>query len=123
MTCIRTPVVITREKAALFIACDFSLDWLVRYGTAHDKALATDAEWALVLDYVASACRVRRQHLVEPSRHLVRVLHDREEALLNACASTAVFQGLWEAVKRHYEAMDQEPTWFERVLEWVARRL
>lgn len=120
---VQLPFMITREKAALFIACDFSQDWLMRHGTPHKRTLATDAEWALVLGYLESACRVRRQHLVEPSRHLVQVLHDREEALMNACESREVFQGLWEAVKQHYEAMDKEPTWFERVLEWVARRL
>jgi hypothetical protein len=117
------PLMITAEKAALFVACDFSPDWLVRNGTLRDRALATNAEWALVLDYIGAACRVRRRHLVEHSRHIVRALHDREDALLDACESMAVFQMLWEAVKRHYEAMDHEPTWFERVAEWVMRRL
>ncbi|MDQ2771580.1 MAG: hypothetical protein M3Y54_13905 [Bacteroidota bacterium] len=114
---------ITREKAALFIACDFSSDWLMRHGTPHGRALATRAEWGLVLNYVESACRIRRQHLVEPSHHLIHVLHEREDALMGACESMDVFQVLWEAVKRHYEAMDKEPTWFERVLEWMARQL
>ena len=114
---------ITAEKAALFIACDFSPDWLVRHGTPRDKALATSQEWARVLDYVQSAVRIRRPHLVEHPRHLVRVLHEREDAVLAACENEAVFQALWEAVRRHVDAMDQEPTWFERVLEWMSRRL
>ncbi|GAA4023868.1 hypothetical protein GCM10022409_04700 [Hymenobacter glaciei] len=83
---------ITREKAALFIACDFSSDWLMRHGTPHGQALATQAEWALMLDYVDSACRIRRQCLVEPSRHLIGVLHEREDALMGACESMEVFQ-------------------------------
>lgn len=114
---------ITREKAALFITCDFSPDWLARRGTSCSRALPTSTEWALVLDYVESACRIRRRHLVEHSRHLVQVLHAREEALMNACESLDVFQLLWEAVKRRYEAMDKDPTWFERVLEWAGSRL
>ena len=114
---------ITAEKAALFIACDFSTDWLVRHGTQYDRTLATSMEWKLVLDYVQSACRVRRPHLVEHSSHIIRSLHDQEDALMSACESMAVFQTLWEAVKRHYEAMDKEPTWLERVLESLMRRL
>lgn len=114
---------ITREKAALFIACDFSQDWFVRHSTPRDKALTTDQEWALVLDYVQSAVRIRRPHLVEHPRHLVRVLHEREDAVLAACENEAVFQVLWEAVRRHVDAMDQEPTWFQRVLEWLGLRL
>jgi hypothetical protein len=114
---------ITAEKAALFIACNFSQDWLVRNGTPGDRALATSHEWARVLDYVQSAVRIRRPHLVEHPRHLVRVLHEREDAVRAACANDAVFQALWEAVRRHVEAMDQEPTRFERVREWMSRRL
>ena len=114
---------ITAQKAALFIACDFSTDWLVRHGSQYDRTLATSAEWEFMLNYVQSACRVRRHRLVEHSPHLIRSLHDREDALMSACESMAVFQTLWEAVKRHYEAMDKEPTWFERVLESFMRRL
>lgn len=113
------PFVITAEKAALFIACDFSQDWLVRHGTPRDKALATDQEWVRVLDYVQNAARIRRPHLVEHPRHLVRVLHEREDAVLAACENEAVFQILWEAVRRHVDAMDRKPSWFERVLECV----
>ena len=114
---------ITAEKAALFISCDFSQDWLVRNGNQYERTLATNAEWALVLNYVEVACRVRRHHLVEHSPHIIRSLHDREAALMGACEDMAVFQMLWEAVKKHYEAMDKEPTWFERVLESLMRRL
>ena len=93
----------------------------MRHGTSRDKALATSQEWAQVLDYVQSTVRIRRPHLVKYPRHLVRDLHEREDAALAVCENMAVFQALWEAVRRHVDAMDQQPTWFERVLERMSR--
>ena len=108
---------ITKEKLAIIIKCDFSIDWWIRYSTPYGKAILKDLDWHLIYPYLDSKCPPKKARLTE------LVEKEIEAAMLINCESMEVFKSLETAVISYWEAQDKEPSMLQRFIEYIFGRI
>ena len=108
---------ITKAKLDLIRRYDFSIDWWVRSGTPYGKTILKDPDWKLIYPYLDSKCPPKKARLTEAAQHEIAA------TMLANCESVEVFKALETAVVACWEAQDKEPSWLERGIEYILRRL